>query len=289
MKKIALLGFILLAAFSAGYGQKVTLRLGGGWDYAMGGDLAKGLQGQSDYLAATYAAAGSYKVPHNGWIADGEIIIHLSPRLGLGVGAGYLRHDQAGQVTYTVSSIATVEKITSDVRVVPITLNLHYLVPISSRLRIDISAGAGYYLTTWNWTYRLDLSLSGYSGYEEYAFNSTKGSFGFQGGLNLEYSLAENFAFVLGVTGRYTSIDKFLGNWTDKGGGDFWEFDDAGSDHFAWYYDWLVGGRTFGQLAFQPSQPAGSTTSNARYAKVDLTGFAVTAGFKIGFGRRTRP
>jgi len=285
MNKTAFRAIILLAAVSSGFGQKVTLRLGGGWESVTGGDLAAGIQGQSDYLAATYAVSGTYKAPRAGWIADGEIIIHLSPRLGVGLGAGYLRHVQTSQVTYTVSSIATTEKITPDIRVVPILLNLHYLLPISKRLRIDISAGAGYYLTTWNWDYRLDLSLSGYSGYEEYAFKSTKGALGFQGGLNLEYALAENFAFVLGVTGRYASIDKFLGAWTDKGGGDFWEFNDAGSDHFAWYYDWMVGGRTFGQLTFQPSQPAGSTTSSARYAKVDLTGLAVTAGFKIGFGR----
>jgi len=285
MKKTALLTIILLAAVSAGFGQKVTLRLGGGWETVTGGDLAKGIQGQSDYLAATYTSAGSYKIPHSGWIADGEFVIHLSPRFGIGVGAGYLRHVQESQVTYTVSSIATTEKIAPDIRVIPLTLNLHYLVPVSSRLRIDISAGVGYYLTTWNWTYRMDLSLSGYTGYDEYAFKSSKGAIGFQGGLNLEYDLAPNFAFVLGVTGRYASIDKFLGSWTDKGGGDFWEFDDAGNDHYAWYYDWLVGGRTFGQLAFQPSQPAGSTTSNARYAKIDLTGFAATAGFKIGFGR----
>lgn len=285
LKKAALLAIILLAAFTAGFGQKITLRLAGGWETFTGGDLTAGIQGQSDYLAATYAAAGSYTVPHGGWIADGEIILHLSPRFGIGLGAGYLRHMQSSQITYTVSSIATTEKITPDIRVVPITLNLHYLLPVSKRLRIDIAAGAGYYLTTWNWASRMDLALSGYAGYDEYTFKSTKGGFGFQGGLSLEYSLAENFAFVLGVTGRYASIDKFLGSWTDKGGGDFWEYDDAGTDHFAWYYDWLVGGRTFGQLAFQPSQPAGSTTSGARYAKIDLTGLAVTAGFKIGFGR----
>jgi hypothetical protein len=285
MKKTALLTIILLVAFSAGFGQKVTLRLGAGWETVTGGDLATGIQGQSDYLAATYTSVGSYKVPHGGWIADGEFVIHLSPRFGIGVGAGYLRHVQESRVTYTVSTIATAEKIMADIRVIPITLNLHYQVPVSSRLRIDMSAGAGYYLTTWNWAYRMDLSLSGYTGYDQYTFKSNKGAIGFQGGLNLEYDLAANFAFVLGVTGRFASIDKFLGSWTDKGGGDFWEFDDAGNDHFAWYYDWLVGGRTFGQLAFQPSQPAGSTTSNARYAKVDLTGFAATAGFKIGFGR----
>jgi hypothetical protein len=285
MKKTSLLAIVLLAAVSAGFGQKVTLRLGAGWESVTGGDLAAGIQGQSDYLAATYAAAGSYQVPHGGWIAEGEIIFQLSARIGIGLGAGYLRHMQASQVTYTVSSIATTEKITPDVHAVPITLNFHYLVPVSSRLKIDVFAGAGYYLTTWNWAYRTDLALSGYAGYEEYTFKSAKGGFGLQGGLNLEYTLATNFAFVVGVTGRYASIDQFSGSWTDQGGGDFWEFNDAGTDHLAWYYDWQVGGRTYGQLAFQPSQPAGSTISNARSAKIDLTGFALTAGFKIGFGR----
>jgi hypothetical protein len=285
MKRFVSLSTALFALALLGFGQKVDLRIGGGWNYALGGDLAAGLQGQSDYIHDQYAATGQYKAPKSGWGGEGELILTILPRLGIGIGAGYLRHVQESQIAYASSSISITEKVKPDISVIPVTLNVHYLLPLSAKLRLDIHGGAGYYLATWNWTCRMDLSLLGYSGYDEYTFRASKGGIGVQVGFGLEWEFASHIALVLGVTGRTVSIDSFLGSWTEKGDGDFWQFSDSGNDHFAWYYDWQVGSKTYGQLAFQPSQPAGSTASNVRTAKLDLSGFTATLGFKIGFGR----
>jgi len=281
--------FALSAALAAcaalGFSQKVELRLAGGWSHVRGGDLALGLQGQSDYVRDQYGATGTYGNPSSGWGGEGEIVFSVVPRLGIGIGGGYLRHVLESKATYASGSTSIAETVKPDVTVIPVTLNLHYALPISSKLRLDLKGGAGYYLATWNWTYRMDLTLLGYSGFETYTFKASRGAVGFQGGLSLDWELAKNFALILGVTGRYAVLDNFHGDWTDTGDGDFWQFSDSGTDHYAWYYDWTAGSKTYGQLVFQTAQPAGSTTANARMAKLDLSGFTATLGIRIGFGR----
>ena len=285
MRRFVLLSTALFAFALLGFGQKVELRLGGGWNYGLGGDLAAGLQGQSDYLVDQYAGIGEYKTPKSGWGGDGELILTFGSRFGIGIGVGYFRHVLDSQITYASGSRAVTESVKPDIGIIPITLNFHYFIPLAPKVRLDLFGGAGYYLATWNWTYRLDLSLVGYTGYDAYTFKAAKGGIGVQGGLDLEWEVAPNFALVLAVTGHAASVDNFLGSWTEKGDGDFWQFSDSGSDHSVWYYDWRVGSKTYGQLAFQSSAPAGSTASNVRPAKLDLLGFTATLGFKIGFGR----
>jgi len=131
----------------------------------------------------------------------------------------------------------------------------------------------------------MDVRLLGYSSYDAYGFTAQKGGLGFQGGLSLEFAFSPRLAFVMSILGRFASIDEFRGPWTEKGGGDFWEINDSGPDHSAWYYDWQAGGKTYGQLAFQSEQPAGAAVSNPRRAKLGLTGFAATIGLKIGLNR----
>jgi hypothetical protein len=285
MKKILMLVAALSLAAVPGFSQRFAFKLSGGLDYASGGDLAAGIQGQSDYLNTEYGTTGEYKIPRLGLNFAGEIIFFLRPHLGIGIGAGYLHHVQESQITYDVSDIAATETIKPTISVVPITLNIHFLVPVSSKVTLDLSAGPGYYFATFKWDYRMDLSLLGYSGYDAYAFKANKGGLGFQGGVGLEFAFSPRLALVVSILGRYASIDKFQGSWTDKGGGDFWEFDDSGNDHSAWYYEWQVGGKSYGQLAFQSGQPSGTTVGNPRPAKLGLTGFVAAIGFKIGLGR----
>jgi hypothetical protein len=284
-RRLLAVAAVLGLCAAPGFGQSVELRLGGGWSWIRGGDLASGLQGQSDYLRDQYAATGTFGNPSSGWGGEAEIVLRVLPRFGIGIGGGYFRHLKESSVSYASGSMSVAETVKPDAAVIPITLNLHYALPLASKLRLDIKGGAGYYLATWNWTYRMDLSLLGYAGNETYAFKATRGAVGFQGGLSLDWELAPHFALFMGVTGRYAVVDNFLGSWTDVGDGDFWQFSDSGTDHYAWYYDWTVGSKTYGQLVFQPGQPSGSTTSNARTAKLDLSGVTATFGIRIGFGR----
>jgi len=294
MKRLAIFAGLLLFIGSIGFSQdpaapsfnegalKFSLKLSGGIHFATLGDLAKGIDGQQAYLKDEYGdITGSYEAPRLGLGFGAEFLFQFAPRFAAGLGVGYLTHAKDSQVSYPISFIDTKEKIGPKLSVIPITANLHYLLPFGRKLKLDLNAGAGYYLATMNYEYRMDLSLLGYEGYDTYTFKSNRGTLGFQGGLGLEFAFGRRIALCLDIIGRLVSFDGFKGDWTEKGGGDFWEYDDAGTDHEMWYYVWTYGGKPYDLVVFQTEKPFGSLVSDVRSAKVDLTGVTATLSLKI--------
>lgn len=250
--------------------------------YATGGDLARGLSGQMDYYTAEYDdLSGEFKLPKFGWTAGGEILIHLQPSLALGLGAGFEHHGLESLVGYSIGYVEVEENLKPFFDVIPLTGSLHFFLALGPKLKLDLSAGGGAYFTRLNWDFGYDIALLGYQGRDVYAFRSSKVGFGFQGGAGLELALSSNLSLVLNVLGRAAKIGPFSGDWTETGTGDFWSFSDGGSGHVMYYYDWTLAGKTYPQIVFQSGPPAGTSVSNAREAKLDLTGFAASFGIKI--------
>jgi len=283
MKRPIIFAVIVALIASLGSAQtKFSFQLGGGMNYSSGGDLARGLRGQSDYLADEYQVSGRYDVPLWGFNFSGEFLYHLNSRFALGLGIGYFEQMKESQISYTYGFVDVIEKVSPKYAVIPITANVHYYLPLGQSLRLDLSAGAGYYLARMNYEYRQDLSLLGYNGNDVYTFQASKGGLGLQGGVGLELILSPRLALALNVLGRYASISGFSGDWTEKGGGDFWDFDESGSGEKFWYYEWNYNSKTYAQLAFQEEIPSGSTVKNARPAKLEVLGFSVLLSIKVG-------
>jgi hypothetical protein len=215
------------------------------------------------------------------------VIFYPWKNFGIGLGMGYQKTAKESQIGFTMGSVDATETIKPEIRAMPITLNLHYLIPLSSKLKVSISAGAGYYLTTLKYNYASEFGIGAQRGTETYAFQAKKGAIGCQGGLGLEFALSSRLAIVFSALGRYASISPFEnGTWSDSLSGSFGESNNSGSDDAFWIYDWLQNGKTYSRLAFQNIAPTGiQGMSNARKAKIDLTGGSVTLGFKIGIGR----
>lgn len=288
MKKIVAAAAAILILSAAGFSERIALKIGAGANYASGADFAQGIKGQMSYLSSQYSVGGRYEFPHSGWDVAGEFIYGLGERMGIGLGIGFIRHAEDNTITYGIGDVSVKERLRPNCRIFPIALNIHYLWPLSSRLSLDLSAGGAYYLTKIDWNYRMELGLLGLNGYDEYSWKSTAGAFGFQAGLGLQWALSSRIAVCLDIIGRMTPtslMSRLKGDWTEKGGGDFWDYSDSGSGAYAWAYDWRVGGQNYSQLAFQNEAPAGTTVSNARYAKFGLSGFAATMGLKIRIGR----
>jgi hypothetical protein len=286
MKKCAIIAAlaVLLVSFAAAQpaANKFSLKLYGGGTYGSGGDFAKGIQGQSDYLAESYAVSGSYAFPKLGWLAGGELLIPLSSRISLGLGAGFERHANSKAVSYDIGAIAISETLAPKFTVLPVTGMLHWSLPLGGAIKIDVALGGGVYLTKMNWDYAFDMTVLSYSGRDAYNFTSkTQMGYGGQAGLGLELGLSSGISLVLQVLGRYVVVPEFEGSWTDVGTGDFWTYSDSGNDHIPWFYNWTFAGATYPQLLFQADEPSGTTVSDARKAKLDLNGVAATIGIKI--------
>jgi hypothetical protein len=288
MKKLATLALAVVLVVSSGYSQKFALKLGGGLGILKGNDLTRGIQGQSDFLNKEYGFETGFAIPEQGREFGGELLFFPVPRFGIGLGVGSFQVFKESRISYAVGSLNATEWIKPTITVIPVTLNLHFNLPLASWFRVDLSAGAGYYQTTLKWEYRADFDLAGFKGNDVYSFSAEKGGFGYQAGLGLEFAFSPRFAVVLGVGGRSVTIGPFAnGTWSETVGGDFESFGDGGSDHTFWAYDKQAHDRSYALIAFQAEPPYGSPAiGNAREAKLDLTGLTASIGVKVGFGRR---
>ncbi len=281
LKRAVFLTVVLLCAAPLVSSQTIGLKLTGGGGYALGGDLANGLQGQSDYLKAAFGATQAYSFPKTGWTGTGEILFYLGSNFAVGLGAGYEQHVKESSVSYSVAGIDVKETVKPAFNVIPVLASLHIYFPLGSSVKIDLWLGGGAYLTQLKWNSSYDLSILGLTGTEAYTFSSKRTGYGAHAGLGLELALSSKLAFVLNVTGRYARISGFIGDWTEAGTGDFWSFADSGSDHAVYYYDWTTAGATYPQLEFRADKPSGSSVANVREARLDLSGLTATVGFRI--------
>jgi hypothetical protein len=283
MKRLSALILALALAVSMGSAEtKFSLQLGGGLNYSTGGDLGRALRGQSDFLRDEYGVSSSFGVPLWGFQFAGEFVYRLNPKWAVGFGVGYFEHLKDSQVSYSYGYIDAVEAVKPKYAVIPLTANLHYYLSLGRNLRIDLSGGIGYYIARLNYEASQTLSLLGFGGKDVYTFEGSKGGFGLQGGAGLEMNLTPRFSLILQVLGRYASISGFSGDWTEIGSGDFWAFEESGSGHGVWSYEWMPGTKAYSQWTFQDEIPTGETIKNARAAKIEILGFSVLLGFKIG-------
>jgi hypothetical protein len=297
MKRAFALAVSLFFIASFGFSQKFALKLGSGWNWISGGDFVDGLKGQTDYLAAAYTGlTGEFLSPHAGLNFQGEILYYLRSDMGIGLGFGYSRISKDSEIDYESStessSTSGKERLSPGFTVMPISINFHYFRPISSKFTLDFSAGPSLYIAKLDWSDTVDLSVRPpndttqiFSGADQFIFTSAGHvGFGVQIGVGIEYALSSGIAAVFSVAGRLASVSGFKGDWTEQGSGDFLNFSDSGTGSAAWYYDWNVNQKTYGQFAFQDDMPSGTAISNARSAKLGLSGFAVSIGVKIGIG-----
>jgi len=294
LKRPGALVLSLLLAASLSYSQKIAVKFGGGMSYSSGGDFASGLLGLTNYLRDEYAGmSGEFSAPHSGLCLNGEIIYSFRKDMGIGFGIGYFGLSKDGTVTYNFNGMSAKERLRPKFDVIPVTINFHYLVPLSNAFRLDLSVGVGGYLTRLDWNFQTDFILQlpedpsqVFSGSDALVFESgLRLGLGLDGGAGLEYALSPGFAVCLNLTGRLASVSGFNGSWTEEGRGDFWDFSDSGTDARIWSYDWRPAHTTYSQLVVQKEAPAGMSISNARHARLGLSGFSATIGIKIGLGR----
>ncbi|MBN1938881.1 MAG: outer membrane beta-barrel protein [Candidatus Aminicenantes bacterium] len=285
MKRILLplLLIPVLVAVSAAE-TRVSFHLSGGLNYAAGGDITRGLKGQSAFLLDEFGAEGELASPIWGFQVNGELLYHFTDHFALGIGAGYFEHMKQTQASYPILGLIDVrETVTPKYKVIPITANLHYSFPWFGPVSLDLYAGAGVYLTGLDFSYRQDFSVLGFNGSGVYDFNASKAGFGVQGGLNVEWVIDPKFSILLALSGRVASVSGFTGDWSETLAGDIFENQKTtGSGGQIWFYEWNTGGLVYDQIIFGEEEPvADSEVTNVRPARLGLTGFTAALGFKI--------
>jgi hypothetical protein len=285
-KRLVLLGTLFLICFLAPtYAQKWTLKLGTGIGYASGGDFSAGVRGLNEYAKFLYDDLdGEFRPPHLAAdIVAGEVLVYIRPRLGFGIGAGFLQLARSGELNYNLGDASVREKLRPVFSAVPIQANVHYRLPLPAKLNLDFNAGVSYVLTkvTWQWEQTIDFASYQYTFSDRFTYTARRGGIGFQAGVSLEYPLSSRIGLFLQVTGRAATIKGFKGSWTEQGGDGTYNFNETLNNQKAWYYDWEINATSYGQIVFQEAQPAGPTFKNVGEARLNLSGIGAVLGIKI--------
>ena len=277
MKKffLVLAGLLLITGIAF---SQISFKLTGGMAYISGNDLNKGIQGFNDWLTAEASnVTGKYDKLNMGMNFAGEVIYNLSPNMGIGVGVEYFQMSKDNSVSYSLSGFPGKETLKPTVKVMPITLNFYYYIPTGSSMSVYLKAGAGYYMTKFD----VESSWSSIFGGGTDTLKVSKGAIGFQGGFGIEVPVSGQVSFVVEAGGRYAKLSELSGDWTSKGNTIFGPPWDKSGTGYLWFGNYSSGGTNYPWIAINDTCP--SWVHNGKKASLDLTGFTVKAGIKIGF------
>lgn len=253
---------------------------------------AEGRSRAADFSRFSLSLGGGFSSleDHRGMLNLGaEMQLALSSRLRLGLGVGYLNNlrghhgdmdrgynNQRGGMMSGRQGMGQRQSGSSgwndqlngpgnEFRIVPVSLNLYYLVPVGRKWNVYAGAGASY----------------NFGSFREGSLNQRKRAMGGQAGLGVEFRLADRLRLVAEGGYRFLEFQKLrrpqpplnplaqlLGIWTigqPRTGGD----DRTGWLNFI--------NALFGQALGIPMQP------QERYYDLNLNGFTCRLGVKFGF------
>ncbi len=281
MKRI-LIVFIVVGLFSGLSFPQLAFRFYGGMTHVMSKD-------NNSSVEATNELLDLYDPGHKGYFEKfccginlgGELFYLISKNIGVGIGIELIRLRSESNLSYGLD-VPIVQTTTYGIKAFPITLNVHYIMPVTSLLNAYISLGTGLYFMDLDFTSDF-LWDSGSLDIEDqtYTFQTKKGTLGIQVRWGIEVFVFKNISFQVGGTGRYAKFSDISGDWTRQGYNlGEGHFDESGSNHFFWYYEESIEGTNYPQVVFSETAPTGM--ANARKGKIHLSGLSFTAGIKIG-------
>jgi hypothetical protein len=248
-------------------GFKVT----GGLGYYGAGDLNTGLQGWSDvfsYIYDAYSPTGGYEPVHLGMDFGGELLLQFNPQIALGLGVGFLQASRSSSLVLSYAGEDYPESWSPKISAVPITLSLHYFVPLSGKIKLSLDAGMGYYFGKCTDTQHIIFIIE-----FDRTYDTTASGVGFHGGLGLEIPVAPSVSIVFEARGRFAKLGGFKGTV---------ESDSSTTTGDVWLADVNLG-KNLTLIDIYGATPSGD---NPRLAKLDFSGFSAAAGFVFRFGGR---
>jgi len=263
---------------------KLSLRLQGGWTCLSAGDINSGTQALFDWRKADWvASAGGYKPVHKGFEIGGEIIFELTPRLGIGIGGGYLKISRYSQSRlYDPEEIASYETLGVEptLSAVPIQAGVHLTVPLNAKFNLHADIGASYYFKArYSYEWRsIYWWIDVLSGYIQITTNAEKKNtpIGFQGGISLEYELRHNIFLYLDARGRYARFRGLKGSSVIES-----SFVTPSSEQGILYYESAPMLWDAPRVIMVQSDPPNGPGGEPRQAVIDFSGVSLQFGIRI--------
>ena len=267
-------------------GRRLSVRAHGGWRMLRGGNIndtvaafAQGWESHIRNEASTLpGGGGDVAATRRGREIGADVIVHVTPRIGLVGGIGWITSDSEGllETPLEFTFFPILQSSELHVRAVPVRFGVQYTYPVGRRVGVTLEGGAGVYFSRLQWSHRLDTT----SGFADWRTDASGHDLGGHGAVWLDVSVTDRIGLVVGVhaahanigglsgirSGRYTYQSETL----DEGALRLVE-DSIGFPFL------VVGDGSWTTDRFGTLTPVGD-------ARVGLGGFRVTSGLRIAFG-----
>lgn len=200
-----------------GAGRGLSLRTYGSGLQLRGGDinnavaaLATGFQWLIRNEASTLpGGGGDVAATRSGVEFGADVILHLTPRLGLVGGVGRITSSSEGAIETPLRDepFPFVQSTALGVHAVPVRFGVLYTLPIARRLAVGLEGGAGIYFTRLRWSHHLDVS----GRVTDWLTEVQGQDLGVHGGLWIDIDLADRIGLVFGIQGTHADISGLAG------------------------------------------------------------------------------
>jgi opacity protein-like surface antigen len=226
-----------------------------------------------------WSAAGETNPIRMGYDFGADLIVNLTPRIGLGFGAGYIQGTKESGITFTQGSDKIAMTSKPNIRAIPLRAGLFLNLPMGERAYFNLNVGAGYYLSKYSYEWKIEGMSFGGTVYDKITQEVTANGFGFHGGIGLEFDLTSNLAFFIEGQARYAKIGGFEGTAKED------SVDGSEQEEGKLYYYELQFDTdyNFKQVFIRQTKPSDPEIINVREAKVDFSGLYAVAGIRIKF------
>jgi hypothetical protein len=263
---------------------KISFRLNGGWTHILSGDANHGTKAFFDYHSTGWdEQVGRYRALHNGYEFGGDIIYEISPRVGIGIGGGYLEISQLSHINFhlaTGSLSSAIALAKPKLSAIPIRAGVFLTVPLKRKFNFLVNAGLSYFLRS---RYSDETEAYYLAGdlIWPYIITTTRAEckrapIGFQGGISLEYEMGRNIIPFLEARVRYARFRGWKG--TSVLESDYWI---PLSEQGTLYYEVVPTMINTPRLLMVQESPPNGPGGEPRQAAIDFSGISLQVGIRI--------
>ncbi len=261
--------------------SRFSIKLYGGYDYMAANDVNAGSRFYFDVLdwyqsQGFGSMTGAYRPLHGGINFGGDIIYQITPSIGIGVGAGFLRSAADSLAAFTETDMSIDVTTSVKLSAVPIRLGLFLDIPMGGKLNLTANAGAAYYAgLKFDATQGLEYSPTSWSRMNVVGTERSGADIGFHGSLGLEYKFSTKMGFFVEAVGRYAKLKNFktVTGTSETAGGT-----PETTVGVLYLFSEPVGTQVFTMFGISEMPP---TIGTFREPKFDLSGFSLQAGLRI--------
>lgn len=263
--------------------SKISVSLRGGWGLYHGADYNAAADDSNAARDLQAIGEGRIRKFTAGFNAGLEAVYWPTPRVGIGLGLGwYGSRINDNQIDFKTPWIDGEEIITASIDVLPVTLQLHYLLDLGGGVFADIFCGPGLYLGRFG--YRINsidnLSPIGYEALFE--FNGRTTALGLQGGIGMEIPVLAGRLWIVGtVQGRYADLKDLKGEYTRTWTTVLGVYTHNGTEYKFWAFDRIMNGQSSREVMFSKETPSGGSIANLKEASIGGSGLSASFGLKL--------